>query len=280
MSSEIPLGKFTDYQSPYSKELLYAIERSPKRMELPHGEMPYIKGEIWGEDIWNAYEISWLNPQGLPQVAVAEFRFAANSPIIVESKSLKLYLNSLNQMHFPTVEALAQLIEQDLQSVTQVKVKVIIKSLNTSDLQVNQMEGVLLDDQQVSIDSYQYSPQLLQLSSADKDDPLSLIKETLVSHLLRSNCLITNQPDWASIQISYTGQPICHQALLAYLVSFRHHNEFHEQCVERIFSDIMQFCRPQKLTVYARYTRRGGLDINPWRSNFENQMPNIRLIRQ
>ncbi|MDQ7050500.1 MAG: NADPH-dependent 7-cyano-7-deazaguanine reductase QueF [Enterobacterales bacterium] len=282
-----PLGQKTSYADSYDPQLLFAIERQSKRLELGvESDLPF-----HGEDIWNAYELSWLNPNGLPQVAVAEIRFVATSPIIVESKSFKLYLNSFNQTHFNSMDAISECIQKDLSQLTQSQV--VVKLFQLSDVDsymINHWQAICLEQQakakHLKIDGYQYQPELLQLDCQILDwaeidsQNQTRVSETLCSHLLKSNCLITHQPDWASLYIQYKGQAINHQSLLAYIVSFRDHNEFHEQCVERIFVDIMQRCQPQELTVYARYTRRGGLDINPWRSNHLDSMGNCRLIRQ
>ncbi|WP_246119412.1 NADPH-dependent 7-cyano-7-deazaguanine reductase QueF [Aliikangiella coralliicola] len=270
--TENPLGKPTLYISQYSPELLFPIPRSEKRDELDSRFLQFN-----GEDVWNAYEISWLNPKGLPQVAIAEFRVSAGSEFIVESKSFKLYLNSFNQTSFESSEKVAAILTTDLSRATGKPVSVKLCSPQEFDLfAVSEFNGELIDHQDIEIDNYDYQPELL----INACRPDSLVEETLVSHLLKSNCLITSQPDWASIQIRYFGPQIDRAKLLAYLVSFRSHNEFHEQCVERIFCDLKKFCEPQKLSVYARYTRRGGLDINPWRSDFEVKMTNTRLARQ
>jgi len=269
--AENPLGRTTNYVSHYSPELLFPIARSEKRDELDKNFLNFV-----GEDIWNAYELSWLNANGLPQVAIGEFRFSAQSQYIVESKSLKLYLNSFNQTRFESVEKVSQTIERDLSVSCQLPVKVkLCRPGHFHAYQVGELKGDLIDDEEVTLNDYSYRPSVLENAAGER-----LVEESLISHLLKSNCLITSQPDWATIQIKYFGAQIDRQKLLAYLVSFRSHNEFHEQCVERIFSDIKRFCQPEKLTVYARYTRRGGLDINPWRSDFESNLDNTRLARQ
>ncbi len=269
--SDNPLGKPTQYIDQYDPSLLFAIARKEKRDELNQQAIAFT-----GEDIWNAYELSWLDLNGVPKVAIATIIFSADSQYIVESKSLKLYFNSLNQTAFANKNKVREVIAKDLCNLTKSKVAVHLYAPNdVSSYQVGQLEGECIDEQNISISSYDYQPSLLKLDTNKNN-----VKEVLVSHLLKSNCLITSQPDWASIQIKYEGSKICKAALLQYLVSFRSHNEFHEQCVERIFSDIKQICKPNKLTVYARYTRRGGLDINPWRSDFEFSVENIRLSRQ
>ena len=269
-----PLGSRVEYRSQYQPSLLFPIARKDKRNELGIEGSP----KFSGEDIWNAYEISWLNSNGLPQVAIGEFRFSSSSLNIVESKSLKLYLNSFNQTIFESKSAVEDIIRTDLSRETDSKVSVALISVDSSEHHaVIQLKADCIDADDIKIDKYKYDPCLLELELRPKEEP---VKETLCSHLLKSNCLITNQPDWASILIEYKGQKISRSALLKYLVSFRTHNEFHEQCVERIYLDISRYCKPQELTVYARYTRRGGLDINPWRSNCVNSMQNIRLSRQ
>lgn len=270
--AENPLGKATQYVSQYSPKLLFPIPRSEKRNEL---DARYLKFD--GEDIWNAFELSWLNQNGLPQVAIGVFRIPCTSVNIVESKSLKLYLNSFNQTKFQDIEEVQLTIAQDLQRATQGDVKVeLFAPGKFSSLAVAELAGELIDEQDIRVDSYQYNPQILESSTSDSE----IVEETLISHLLKSNCLITSQPDWASIQVRYQGPKIDREKLLRYFVSFRSHNEFHEQCVERIFADIKNYCGSHKLTVYARYTRRGGLDINPWRSDFETAQDNVRLARQ
>lgn len=269
-----PLGKPVIYQTEYAPSLLFPIARQGKRDEIGvSGTLPF-----FGVDIWNAYEISWLNLRGKPQVAVATFTVPADSPNIIESKSLKLYLNSFNQTRLAAPEALADLLRADLSNGFGAPVQV---SLTLPDefgsLQMGELEGLLLDRLDIEVSAYTPDVSLLKANHAD-----ALVEETLVSHLLKSNCLVTGQPDWGSVQIRYVGAQIDQEGLLQYLIGFRNHNEFHEQCVERIFVDILRQCRPQKLAVYARYTRRGGLDINPWRSNFSTAQrpPNLRSARQ
>lgn len=269
-----PLGKPTAYQTDYAPSLLFPIARQQKREEIGlSGTLPF-----FGVDIWNAYELSWLNLRGKPQVAIASFTVPADSPNIVESKSLKLYLNSFNQTKVASSEALVETLRNDLSDGfgAPVQVKLILPE-EFSKLQMGELEGLLLDRLDIEVNDYTPNPALLKASHQE-----AIVEETLVSHLLKSNCLVTGQPDWASVQIRYVGPQIDQECLLQYLIGFRNHNEFHEQCVERIFMDILRECRPQKLSVYARYTRRGGLDINPWRSNFTTgQRPsNLRNARQ
>ena len=273
-NDEIPLGKDTNYPEQYDKSLLFPVVRQIKREELGlSSELPF-----HGSDYWNAYEMSWLNQKGKPQVAIGVFEFPHDSVNIIESKSFKLYLNSYNQTFFESWEQVKLRLTEDLTKAAEGEVQVQLLHPEEFRLEcpVIELDGLLLDDLDVEIEQYDYQPELLQLAPSDDE-----VEEKLHSHLLKSNCLITNQPDWASVLIDYKGKAIDHESLLKYLISFRTHNEFHEQCVERIFSDIMRICQPQELTVYARYTRRGGLDINPFRTNVEGKKSqNIRLSRQ
>ncbi|WBS03521.1 NADPH-dependent 7-cyano-7-deazaguanine reductase QueF [Pseudoduganella sp. SL102] len=269
-----PLGKNSAYRTDYAPELLFPIPRIGKRDELGlTGTLPF-----FGVDIWNAYELSWLNMRGKPQVAVARITVPADSPNIIESKSFKLYLNSFNQTRLGGPEALRDLLQQDLSAATGANVHVVLTMQEDfGKLQMGELEGLLLDRLDIEVDNY--SPQPSILTANFEELP---VEEVLVSHLLKSNCLVTGQPDWGSVQISYSGPQIDQESLLKYLIGFREHNEFHEQCVERIFVDILRECQPAHLTVYARYTRRGGLDINPWRSNFTKggRPSNLRNARQ
>ncbi len=268
-----PLGKTSAYQTHYAPELLFPIPRQQKRDELAlTGTLPF-----FGVDIWNAYELSWLNMRGKPQVAIATISAPADSPNIIESKSFKLYLNSFNQTRLANEEALLALLREDLSNGFGAPVHIVLTQPEGFEkIKMGELDGLLLDRLDIDVDSYSPAPQLLR---AVRDE--APVSETLVSHLLKSNCLVTGQPDWASVQIKYVGPQIEQEGLLRYLIGFREHNEFHEQCVERIFVDILRQCAPQKLAVYARYTRRGGLDINPWRSNFSGPPPaNLRTARQ
>jgi len=268
-----PLGKTAAYQTQYAPELLFPIPRQEKRDELQlTGTLPF-----FGVDIWNAYELSWLNLRGKPQVAIAAVTVPADSPNIIESKSFKLYLNSFNQTRLASSDALLDLLRADLSAGFGAPVHIVLTPQDGfGSLKMGELDGLLLDRLDIEVDQYTPSPALL---TSKRDAPG--VSETLVSHLLKSNCLVTGQPDWASVQIQYVGPQIDQEGLLKYLIGFREHNEFHEQCVERIFVDILRQCAPQKLAVYARYTRRGGLDINPWRSNFSSARPgNLRTARQ
>jgi len=264
------LGQTTDYCQQYDASLLFAIPRQENRDELGFdlNTLPFV-----GLDIWTAYEVSWLNAKGKPIVRIVEFSFSADAPNLIESKSFKLYLNSFNGTRFDSEEEVISLWETDLAKISGGEVYADVRQLNQVQEIAGAMPGECLDDLDVEINDYQINPQLLTTEA-------QMVEETLNSNLLKSNCLVTGQPDWGSVLIRYQGQKINQTNLLKYLISFRNHNEFHEQCVERIFTDIMQQCQPEKLTVYARYVRRGGLDINPYRSNFENEFDLTRLARQ
>ena len=269
--SDLTLGKTVEYESQYNPLLLQGVPRSLSRdtISLSADALPF-----HGCDIWTGYELSWLNTKGKPQVAIMECRVPVTSSNLIESKSFKLYLNSFNQTSFSDAEQVRLCLEKDLSACAGETVNVTLYLPGQfASLTMAEFDGVVIDDTDVTIDSYSPNASLLQTTDVT-------VSEKLVSHLLKSNCLITSQPDWASIQITYSGRQIDHASLLKYLIGFRQHNEFHEQCVERIYCDIMTHCQPEKLTVYARYTRRGGLDINPYRSNFEQPGENTRSARQ
>lgn len=269
-----PLGKPVSYRSEYAPDLLFPISRQLKREELGvrADALPFS-----GVDLWNAYEISWLDPRGKPVVALGTFTVPADSPFLIESKSLKLYLNSFNQSRFASVAEVGELIARDLSAAAGGMVGAELYSLSDSpQRRFGVPEGVLLDTLDVEIDMYRPEPRLL-VADAGGDE----VTETLYSHLLKSNCLVTGQPDWGTVAVRYQGGRIDPVGLLRYVVSFRNHDEFHEQCVERIFCDIRERCRPRHLAVWARYTRRGGLDINPFRSDGYFEAPgNVFEIRQ
>jgi len=270
--SESPLGKKQTYISTYSPHLLFPIPRIKKRCEIGISEPLPFKGL----DLWTAFELSWLNKKGKPEVAIAEFYIPCDSINIIESKSFKLYLNSFNQTNFDSLEDVKKTLEKDLSEKTDSIVQVFIHSLSTfKNAIISTFDGDCLDDLDVHCDTYQTRSNYLKSNSAQ------IISETLYSDLLKSNCLVTGQPDWGSVQITYTGSKIDRAGLLKYIISFRNHNEFHEQCVERMFVDLLSKCLCTSLTVYARYTRRGGLDINPIRSTHEiKSIQNNRLARQ
>ena len=269
----LKLGQKTEYASQYDRTLLQPVPRALNRDGLGITQnQPF----TIGADIWTAYEISWLNEKGLPQVAIADIYLDYQSQNLIESKSFKLYLNSFNQSKFTDFNAVQQTMQRDLKECAQGDVKVRLNPVAVYDSQkIDHLQGDCIDEQDIEITSYEFNADWLKDCVSDK-----IVEEKLVSHLLKSNCLITNQPDWGTLHIHYVGNKIDHEKLLRYVVSFRQHNEFHEQCVERIFCDLMHYAKPEKLTVYARYTRRGGLDINPFRSNFENLPENLRLARQ
>ncbi|SFX63193.1 NADPH-dependent 7-cyano-7-deazaguanine reductase QueF [Marinospirillum alkaliphilum] len=256
-----PLGQSTPYTNRYDPGLLYPIPRSGSRQDF------------YGVDIWNAYEVSWLNARGKPQVRLAEFRVPADSANIIESKSFKLYLNSFNLTRFDDQQTVVQQLEQDLSAAAGASVAVKLHAVDVG-LQPQPLNGECLDELDIDIQHYLPEPALLSA------DPKQLVSETLVSHLLKSNCPVTGQPDWASIQISYRGPQMDRAGLLAYLVSYREKGDFHEACVEQIHRDLMQRCHPDYLSVYARYVRRGGLDINPFRCSEPVEVNNCRLLRQ
>ncbi len=271
--SGLTLGQKTDYASQYEPSLLQPVPRSLNRDDLNLGDSLPFKGC----DVWTMYEVSWLNEKGLPQVAIGEAYIPATSPNLIESKSFKLYLNSFNQTRFNHWDDVHSALCQDLSTCA--GEKVVVKLIPVDQFEGSHivgMSGHCIDHQDIAIDSYEFDAELLRNATNEQH-----IEETLHSHLLKSNCLITNQPDWGSVEIAYTGNKIDQEALLRYLVSFREHNEFHEQCVERIFTDIMTYCQPTQLSVFARYTRRGGLDINPYRSSINNSpLHNRRMARQ
>lgn len=271
--SALKLGQNTKYKSQYDASLLQPVPRRLNREGLGIVEQqPFNQGA----DVWTCYELSWLNSNGLPQVAIADVEIDFKSENLIESKSFKLYLNSFNQTKFASIEEVEQTLTRDLRKCASGQVSMKIHKLaDYTNQPIVNFSGECIDEQEIQIESYIFSNQHLENVAEDE-----IVEETLVSHLLKSNCLITSQPDWGSVQIHYVGKRLNREKLLRYLVSFREHNEFHEQCVERIFTDLMQFAKPEKLTVYARYTRRGGLDINPFRSNFESIPVNLRMARQ
>lgn len=272
----LPLGQATQYPEQYDPGLLYPIPRSENRLKLGLKEgqvLPFV-----GVDIWNAFELSWLNHKGKPQIALAEFQIPADSPKMIESKSFKLYLNSLNNARFENENEVRERLVADLSAVAGSKITARIQANDAiAKKGMQEMGGVLLDRLDIEIDPHiPADPNLLGVN-----EEFGPIEQCLVSHLLKSNCPVTGQPDWASVQIRYQGRPILEEELLRYLIGFRQLGEFHEHCVETIFSDIKRQCKPDKLSVYARYTRRGGLDINPFRTDHNAPWPeNTRHSRQ
>jgi 7-cyano-7-deazaguanine reductase len=268
---ENPLGKSTEYPGEYDPTLLFAIERSDARAATGIGpELPFR-----GTDIWNAWELTWLDPSGKPIVATAVIAIDATSPNIVESKSLKLYLNSLAMTRYASSDHVAALLESDLSGAAGDHVVVTVTpAADSTDSPVSEFPGLCIDDLNIPAASGTVDARLLRCEKS------AAVTEELHSHLLRSNCPVTNQPDMGSVLIRYSGPKIDRASLLSYIVSYRQHNDFHEACVERIFLDIKRHCAPASLTVYARYNRRGGLDINPFRTDTSESPDNLRLWRQ
>lgn len=271
-----PLGHQTDYISVYMPEVLFPIQRAESRKLIGiASDLPF-----YGVDVWTGYELSWLDSQGKPIVAVAEFIIPCASDFMIESKSFKLYLNSFNQTRFSRVSDVESALVKDLSRVVNATVVVNLRPLSflragDALMSVAQLQGQCIDDLPIAIEHYHPRAELLSIIDG------VYIEESLCSHLLKTNCPVTGQPDWASIQIDYKGNKVDQESLLRYIVSFREHQDFHEHCVERIFTDILRECQPQELTVYARYTRRGGLDINPLRSTTAQfKLAGMRLIRQ
>ncbi|MDP2986985.1 NADPH-dependent 7-cyano-7-deazaguanine reductase QueF [Hydrogenophaga sp.] len=273
------LGQASAYVDQYDAGLLFPLPRETKRREIGiTGSVPFL-----GADLWTAFELSWLNPRGKPQVALAHITVPCESTHIVESKSFKLYLNSFNNTAFASADAVRDRIRADVSAAiwhgSTLQSSAGVRLLLPEQLEretVQELAGLSIDRLDVECTRYQPAPELLTAAFDEKP-----VDEILVSHLLKSNCLVTGQPDWGSVQISYSGPQIDQAGLLQYIVSFRNHNEFHEQCVERIYMDVLARCKPTKLAVYARYTRRGGLDINPWRTSHPQSPPaNVRTARQ
>ena len=269
-----PLGRKSDYAAEYDKSLLFPIPRAIKRAEIGlKRDIPFV-----GYDIWNAYEMSWLNTRGKPCVAIGEFYIPADSINIIESKSFKLYLNTFNNTIFNTKREVITTLMADISAAIAAPIMVSLVDIKDyADRHIKQFSSTCIDDLDIECSCYTINSDLLERGSKDN------VSLSIHSNLLKSNCPVTGQPDWGSVEITYTGQEISQESLLRYLVSFRNQNEFHEQCVERIFMDIYNKFIPSNLTVYARYTRRGGLDINPIRSTINMTLPqklNIRQARQ
>jgi len=274
----LSLGQATEYKSQYDASLLQGVPRALNRdeLKLEANDLPFV-----GCDLWNIYELSWLNSKGKPVVATGVVKVPHDSEYLIESKSFKLYLNSFNQTKFDDIQSVLTHLTNDLSACASKAVSVELNAnMDSFNEKLGTFSGSCLDDLDIEVDDYQLNPKFLSnLCSGDT------VTETLYSHLLKSNCLITSQPDWGSVEITYTGKKIDKEKLLRYLISFRQHNEFHEQCVERIYCDLMEFGEIDSLSVFARYTRRGGLDINPYRctennTNKNNTLNNIRLLRQ
>lgn len=276
---ESQLGKPARYADHYDPTLLFPISRAPKREEIGLGAVV----PFFGADLWTAFELSWLNPRGRPQVAIAHVTVPCETPNIIESKSFKLYLGSFNNTTFASAEEVRERMRADLSEAlwrgapapASIGVRLLLPEAFDRE-PVHELDGLSLDRLDIECTDYTPAPDLLKAATGEQP-----VEEVLTSNLLKSNCLVTGQPDWGSIQIRYTGPQIEQGGLLRYLVSFRNHNEFHEQCVERIFMDLWRRCKPTRLAVYARYTRRGGLDINPFRTSHPMAIPpNVRTARQ
>ncbi|OLO02673.1 MULTISPECIES: NADPH-dependent 7-cyano-7-deazaguanine reductase QueF [Salinicola] len=269
---DAPLGQESAYPDRYDASLLFPIERAANRAPLgiEASSLPFVGGDEW----W-AFELSWLDLRGKPVVAIARFRLPADSPRLIESKSWKLYLNGFNQTTFAGRDAVIDFLQRDLGAAAGAPVTVELFGVDDAALAPRPMPGECIDDIEIDIDRYTPSADLLVCDGND------IVEETLHSHLLKSNCPVTGQPDWGSVLITYRGPRLDRAALLRYIVSYRQHQDFHEHCVEHIFVDLMARCLPHELLVMARYVRRGGLDINPWRAT-PGWMPELpaRLLRQ
>ncbi|MDR5904931.1 NADPH-dependent 7-cyano-7-deazaguanine reductase QueF [Franzmannia qiaohouensis] len=266
-----PLGRESAYPEHYDAGLLYPIPRAANRVPLgiEEGALPFV-----GEDEWHAFEVSWLNARGKPLVAVARFRLPADSPHLIESKSWKLYLNSFNQTRFASREEVMAILERDLSAAAGAPVGVALLGVEDEALVPRPLPGECLDELDIAIDDYTPSAEHLAVSD-------EIVEESLHSHLLKSNCPVTGQPDWGSVLIRYRGSRLDREGLLRYLIGYRQHQDFHEHCVEHIFTDLMAQARPERLLVLARYVRRGGLDISPWRATPGERPPApLRLARQ
>ncbi len=267
---DTPLGRNTPYPEQYSPQLLCPVARNTGRAANAINA-----DSFFGVDLWTAYELSWLDDRGKPQVRVAAIGIPCHSPNLVESKSLKLYLNSLNNSRFASEGELVECIRTDLSACVEADVQISVEELDAIAQKTQPLQGTCLDNLDVTADCYSPEPGYLKTSAAEP------VTEVLYSHLLKTNCPVTGQPDWATLWLKYLGRPIERSGLLKYLISFRNHRDFHELCVERIFTDIMQRCETESLQVYARYTRRGGLDINPFRSSEKGATPpEVRIARQ
>ena len=269
---ETPLGRKSEYVDTYTPALLCPVPRWDAREEL---ELDMDSVPFHGVDLWTAYELSWLDLRGKPVVAMAELRIPCHTRNIIESKSLKLYLNSFANSQFEDRRKVIQVLEDDLSQCSGGAVEVRIAYLEEADREpLMDLNGTNVDRIDLDVASYDYDPGFLMTEQGP------LRTETLYSHLLRSRCPVTGQPDWGTVLVRYSGQPISHASFLRYVISLRNHQGFHEQIVERVWLDIMSQCKPNHLTVYGRFTRRGGVDINPFRSNFEDLSVARRTVRQ
>lgn len=265
-----PLGKEVVHSQSYHPGHLYPVARAEGRNAIGLGEtLPFS-----GADIWNAYEISWLNKLGRPEIAIGQFVFPSDSPNLIESKSLKLYLNFLNLERFDSVAAVRTTIAKDLTDKAGRPVDVVLYQIDDLAIaNINKPPGRCLDNLEIEVHGYRIDPGTLSTLHAKAE-------ETLYSNLLRTNCPVTGQPDWGTVIIRHRGPQLDPAGLLKYIVSYREHTGFHENCVERIFCDILDRCNPEQLFVQAQFTRRGGLDINPWRANYNVVPEFVRYVRQ
>ncbi len=269
-----PLGQQTAYPATYTPSVLHAMDRSIARARSGISNAR----AMFGEDLWTGYELSWLDLQGKPQVAGLRLRVPCQSAAIVESKSLKLYLNGFSMTRFENRAAILRTLDQDLTLAFRSPVTLELLELRQLIGSAQQLPGICLDEVDVCTDKYQRDPDLLRLDQGGAAD--LVVHESLHSHLFRSLCPVTGQPDWASILIEYQGEPIARDALLRYLISYRSHQAFHETTIEQIYQDIAQACAPERLSVYGYFQRRGGLEINPVRASHEISLTLTRLPRQ
>lgn len=275
-AGEAPLGRQVEYPATVDPSVLFPISRADARtpLRIEAAALPFA-----GSDIWNAWEFSWLDARGKPCVAVTELRVSCDSPNLVESKSLKLYLGGYAMIRFDDTQDVRARIAEDVSASVGAPVEVSLREpAEFERLRVRDLAGESLDDQRIEITEY-VEPDPEHLRARDGARP---VEEALVTDLFRSRCPVTGQPDWASVQVRYRGIPVDHAGMLRYLVSYREHAAFHEACVERMFLDIQQRCRPLGLLVHARFLRRGGIDINPWRAtpDFAATLANVRTTRQ
>ncbi len=268
---EGPLGQPTQYPSTYTPSLLHSIERQTARAHVGVEAASALRGE----DLWTGYEFSWLDTGGKPVVAGLRMRVPCQSEAIVESKSIKLYLNSFSQTKFENQAAVLRTLDQDITLAFRSPVIIELFEIAQLAAPVESLSGICLDDLDIRTQTYERAPEFLQV-----EDPERTVHESVYTNLFRSLCPVTAQPDWASVAIEYSGAPIERAGLLKYLVSYRTHQAFHETTIEQIYLDIQQLCAPQRLSVYGRFQRRGGLDINPFRASDEDCAPLCRLPRQ
>lgn len=268
-----PLGKKTTYSDKYNSNLLHPIARIPQDNKIA----------MFGYDLWHLYELSWLNSWGMPLVATGNIVYSSDSPNLVESKSLKLYLNSFNNSKFSSAQSIETTIENDLSNILMTKILVRVFDLDSTN-SIVRPDGCCIDNLELQIEDFNFDSRLKVLQEMIASE--AIVSEKLHSNLLRSNCPITNQPDWGSIAVEYTGRKLSREHLLRYILFYRNHNDFHENCVENIYSELMTWCQPSSLKVYANYTRRGGIDINPYRSSKKDfcleqvVLVKDRLVRQ